>query len=75
MNTLLASRDPVALDYWASKHLLYPIDGNEEHHPDRFSGLRDPLTQAGAAINAAGGIFGQEVVMKEEHIDVITRTL
>ncbi|MBI3920221.1 MAG: DUF362 domain-containing protein [Armatimonadetes bacterium] len=75
LNTLLVSRDPLALDYWASKHLLYPIDGNEAHHPDRFAGLRDPLIQACAAINASGGIFGQEVVMDEKQIDVITQSL
>ena len=75
LDTLLASRDPVALDYWVSKYLLYPIDGNEEHHPDRFPGLRDPLVQACEVINAAGGIFGQEVTMEEKQMDVITQTL
>ena len=75
LDTLLASVDPVALDYWATKHLLVPIDGNEEHHPDRFPGLRDALVQARDVINAAGGIFGQEVVMEEEEMDVITRLL
>ena len=75
LDMLLASRDPVALDYWASKHLLYPIDGNEEHHPDRFSGLRNPLIRACEVINAAGGIFGREAVMEETQMDVITQTL
>jgi len=75
LDTLLASRDPVALDYWASKHVLYPVDGNEEHHPDRFPGLREPLSQASAIINASGGIFGQEVVMDEKQIEVIARAL
>ena len=26
LNTLVASQDPVALDYWAAKHVIYPID-------------------------------------------------
>jgi len=75
VNTLLASRDPVALDYWAGKHLLYQIDGNEQHHPDRYSGLRNPLLQAQAAIHAAGGLWGQEVVMDEEQMEVVSRRL
>jgi len=37
-NQILASQDPVALDYWAAKYILYPIDSNYRHHPD-FSGI------------------------------------
>jgi hypothetical protein len=75
LDELLASVDPVALDYWASKYLLYPIDANEEHHPDRFPGLRDALLQARDVINAGGGIFGQKVTMEEQAIKVIARAL
>jgi hypothetical protein len=31
---VLASRDPVALDYHASKYILYPNSGIEHHNPD-----------------------------------------
>jgi hypothetical protein len=70
LNQLLASRDPVALDYWASKHILYPIDRNREHNPDEFQPLRKYLTQARDLINAEGGIYGDKVTIDESHIKV-----
>jgi len=73
LNQLLASIDPVALDYWASKHLLYPIDNNRKHHPDKFSVLREHLIQAQEVINKAGGINGHKVTLEEENILVITK--
>ncbi len=65
-NTLLASIDPVALDYWASKYVLYPIDNNANHHPDMpdqytDSNLAQYLNAAGTEINACGPIGGQPV--------------
>jgi hypothetical protein len=70
LNNLLASVDPVALDYWASKHLLYPIDGNEEHHPDKYLALRNYLSQTCDIINAEGGISGRETYLDEDHINI-----
>ena len=70
LNQLLASVDPVALDYWAAKHLLYPIDENEEHHPDRFSALRNSLVQARDVVNSEGGINGHKVTTEESNINV-----
>jgi hypothetical protein len=58
-NRLLASQDPVALDYWAAKNILYPIDGNDRHHPD-FPGVDVWLTQARDFINGAGGLSRPE---------------
>ena len=75
LNQLLASIDPVALDYWAAKYLLYPIDNNKEHHPDKFSVLRDHLIQAQEVINSAGGINGQKVTLDESNINVITKQI
>lgn len=54
-NQLLASQDPVALDYWAAKYILYPIDNNTLHHPDNPY-IDAWLTQARDTINAAGGL-------------------
>jgi hypothetical protein len=54
-NQLLASQDPVALDYWAAKYILHPIDGNERHHPD-FPGIDRWLRGARDFINANGGL-------------------
>jgi uncharacterized protein (DUF362 family) len=70
LDQLLASLDPVALDYLSSKRLLYPIDGNEEHHPDRFRPLKEYLGVARDIINAEGGISGRETTMDESRIEV-----
>jgi len=53
-DTIVASQDPVALDYWAAKHVLFPIDGNERHRPD-FAGIDAWLTAARDVIAARGG--------------------
>lgn len=55
-NQLLASQDPVALDYYAAKHILFPIDGNDRHHPD-FSGIDNWLRGARDFINVKGGLY------------------
>ena len=35
MKTILASTDPIALDYYGAKHIVYPLSKNREHHdPD-----------------------------------------
>jgi hypothetical protein len=73
LDQLLASTDPVALDYWASKYVLYPIDGNKEHHPDLFPPLQKDLTQARDVINSNGGINGYAVTFNEPNIQVITK--
>jgi hypothetical protein len=60
VNQLLASQDPVALDYWASKYVLYPIDSNPRHAPT-FSGIDRWLTDAMNTINARGGLYRPEI--------------
>jgi hypothetical protein len=70
---LLAGVDPVALDYYASKHVLLPLGGKfeDEHDPDSFSGLINLLTGAGDLINNNGGINGSPTQMGDENIEVI----
>ena len=75
-NQILASQDPVALDYWAAKYVLYPIDSNFRHHPS-FSGIDRWLTDARDMINGRGGIKKPErgilvdrVTKKEEEMSV-----
>lgn len=35
MRTILASTDPIALDYYGAKYLIYPLSRNKDHHdPD-----------------------------------------
>jgi hypothetical protein len=58
-NQILAGQDPVALDAWAARHILYPIDGNARHQPD-FPGVNQWLVQARDTINARGGLFSPE---------------
>lgn len=58
-NQILASQDPVALDYWAAKYVLYPIDSNSRHHPD-FAGIASWLEAAQNTVNSRGGIFNPE---------------
>ncbi|MFP3952401.1 MAG: DUF362 domain-containing protein [Candidatus Bathyarchaeia archaeon] len=70
LDQLLASTDPVALDYWSAKHLLYPIDDNKQHHPDENQVLHNHLTQARDEINSKGGIHEQKVTLHESKIDV-----
>jgi uncharacterized protein (DUF362 family) len=54
-NQLMASQDPVALDYCAAKYIIYPIDNNARHHPT-FEGIARWLSDARAFINRRGGI-------------------
>jgi uncharacterized protein (DUF362 family) len=74
VDTLLAGIDPVALDYYASKHILFPIGGGyeEEHDPDSFAGLVNHLTGARDVINNNGGIGGGDVVLGDENIKVLS---
>jgi uncharacterized protein (DUF362 family) len=73
-NTLLAGIDPVALDYYGSKHILYPLSGpyQNRHHPDTDPGLINHLVGAQDFINSAGGIFGDPAQMGDDNIDVLS---
>ncbi|MBN1223165.1 MAG: DUF362 domain-containing protein [Candidatus Aminicenantes bacterium] len=55
VNQILAGQDPVALDYWAAKYILYPIDSNPRHHPD-YPGIQLWLEGAKNRINGRGGL-------------------
>ncbi len=79
-NQLLASQDPVAVDYYAAKHILYPIDGNFRHHPD-FPGVARWLSSARDMINSRGGlkdpsrgIFVGQVTTDEAEMNIRTVT-
>jgi hypothetical protein len=71
-NILLAGTDPVALDYYGSKHVLLPRGGSRahEHDPDSFSGLINHLTGARDFINAHGGIGGELTHVGDDNIEV-----
>jgi hypothetical protein len=63
----------VALDYYASKHVLYPLGGSfaDQHNPDSYSGLINHLSGARDFINANGGIGGEDIRMGDENIEVL----
>lgn len=69
-NQLVASQDPVALDYWAAKYVLYPIDNNSHHSPD-YPGIDAWLGAALSTINGRGGFSGDSrgILVKD-----VTRT-
>ncbi len=73
-NKLVAGIDPVALDYYASKHILYPLGGSlvSEHDPDTFNGLINHLAGAMNYINSNGGIGGNPVQTGDDNIYVHT---
>ena len=54
-NQLMASQDPVALDFCAAKYIMYPVDKNPRHHP-KFWNIDRWLTAAQNVINASGGL-------------------
>ena len=69
-NQILASQDPVALDYWGAKYILYPVNNNPRHHPD-FAGVNQWLTDAEQIINVRGGLYDPE---KGIVVDMVTKS-
>ena len=55
-NQLAASQDPLALDYWTAKNILYPIDRNANHHPDNAT-IANWMNAAQDIIKGRGGLF------------------
>jgi uncharacterized protein (DUF362 family) len=68
-NQILASQDPVALDYWAAKYVIYPINNNTNHHPD-YPGISRWLSGAEAMINGRGGLFDPQAGIM---VDLVTK--
>lgn len=42
---LLAGTDPIAVDYYAAKNILYPLTNRSTHNPDPASGRRNSVQQ------------------------------
>ena len=68
-NHILASQDPVALDYWGAKYVMYPINHNPNHHPD-YPGISRWLSDAEKMINGRGGLFDPEAGIM---VDLVTQ--
>jgi hypothetical protein len=58
-NQLAASQDPVALDAWAARNILYAVDRNPRHSPD-YPGIDRWLTDCMSVINERGGLYRPE---------------
>ena len=71
-NKLLAGIDPVSLDYYTSKYILFPLGGSHvhRHNPDADGELKYHLTAAMNFINDNGGINGSPTRMGDENIEV-----
>ncbi|MFC1736719.1 DUF362 domain-containing protein [Candidatus Hydrogenedentota bacterium] len=75
-NMLLSGFDPVALDYWASKYVLYPTQNDPDHDPDRAGGLRTFLQQALDRINGTYGVVdGMPATMSDTDITTLETSL
>jgi len=78
VNQLLASQDPVALDYWAAKYILYPINLNFRHHPDFpnidrwLTAARDTINDRQGILNRGAGIQVGQVTKDENLMRVVT---
>jgi len=59
LNVLASSQDPVALDHWVARHVLFPIDGNIRHDPGHDN-IQAWLEPAEKLINARGGLYHPE---------------
>lgn len=76
-NQLLAGQDPVALDYWAAKSILYPIDLNGSHHPSDpgivawMKAARDLINAQGGLYNPQQGLFTGHVTKNEARMRVL----
>ena len=72
-NILLAGHDPVAIDYHANRHILFPLGGSSAaaHDPDDNPRLVAIYRQAQDTINDAGGIRGHKVQTGEAGIRLI----
>jgi hypothetical protein len=81
VNQLLASQDPVALDYWAAKYILYPIDNESRHHPVDNPDVDAWLTSARDTINGRGiydpdnYIYVRDVTKNEAQMRVHIRNM
>jgi uncharacterized protein (DUF362 family) len=76
IDTLVASQDPVALDYWSAKNILYPIDNNDRHHPS-YAGINAWLSAARSIINDRGGFAqtGRGIAVEHPTLDESEMTL
>ncbi|PQP34291.1 hypothetical protein C6A37_08550 [Desulfobacteraceae bacterium SEEP-SAG9] len=65
MKTILASRDPVALDFYCAKYYIYPVSKKEYHDPDnRRSPVRKFLELTSKISNE--GVLDEKMIKIKE---------
>lgn len=70
VNALVGGFDPIALDAWATRRVLFPISGDPAHDPDSPGFLRSYLLAARDRINSLGGLAGHPVTMDPRQTEV-----
>ena len=70
LDRLLASRDPVALDYYCGKYLLMPVSGSSRHDPNGANQFNQMLTSSRGVL--LGG--GKQATMDEAMMNVYKST-
>jgi hypothetical protein len=72
LDRLLASRDPIALDYYCGKYVLMPVSGNARHDPNNLNTANNynffhQMITSTRDVLAAGG---KQVTMDEGNMNV-----
>lgn len=67
---LLASRDPIALDYYCGKYVLLPISGDRRHDPENLDGGTNAFRQMLESTRAVLEAGGRKVTMDEGRMAV-----
>jgi hypothetical protein len=72
LDRLLASQDPIALDYYCGKYVLMPVSGNARHDPNNLNTANDfnffhQMLTSTYSVLAAGG---KQVTMDESRMSV-----
>jgi len=66
MRTILASKDPIALDYYGAKYLLYPFSNEKYHDPDNPQNCVRKFLEL--ALEASGdGTLDERLMRINEH--------
>jgi len=66
MRTILASKDPIALDYYGAKYLLYPLSNEKYHDPDNPQSCVRKFLEL--ALEASGdGTLDERLMRINEH--------
>ncbi len=79
-NLIVASQDPVALDYYAGKYILYPLSKSPYHLPTyegvaRWLSSAEKIINSGSVYSPQNRIFIRKVTSKETRMKVYVSQL